>query len=76
MGEKRHNGISQVQGVIPMLSEIWIRGYRSVRKLTMPLGRINLVQGANGCGKSNLYNAIHLLASAASGELARAICAE
>ena len=59
-----------------MLSEIWIRGYRSVRKLSMPLGRINLVQGANGCGKSNLYNAIHLLASAASGELARAICAE
>lgn len=59
-----------------MLSEIWIRGYRSVRKLAMPLGRINLVQGANGCGKSNLYNAIHLLASAATGELASAICAE
>ncbi|TDP12368.1 putative ATPase [Enterobacter sp. AG326] len=59
-----------------MLNKIWIRGYRSVRKLTMPLGRINLVKGKNGCGKSNLYNAIHLLASAANGQLAHAICAE
>lgn len=59
-----------------MLSEIWIRGYRSVRKLAIPLGKINVVKGANGCGKSNLYSAIRLLASAANGELASAICAE
>lgn len=59
-----------------MLKEVWIQGYRSVRKFVMPLGRINLVQGPNGCGKSNLYNAIQLLASAASGDFARAICAE
>ncbi|EGC4270886.1 AAA family ATPase [Salmonella enterica] len=59
-----------------MLNEVWIQGYRSVRKFIMPLKRINLVQGANGCGKSNLYNAIHLLASAATGDLAKSICAE
>lgn len=59
-----------------MLNKVWIQGYRSIRKFVMPIGRINLVQGNNGCGKSNLYNAMHLLASSASWNLAKVISAD
>lgn len=58
------------------VTELRIKGYRSIRELTLPLKRANIVVGANGCGKSNLYQAIGLLRAAASGRLARALLDE
>ena len=53
-----------------------IEGYRSIQKLDIELGQINVITGGNGCGKSNLYKAIHLLAQAANGTLARTLALE
>lgn len=41
-----------------MLTTLAISNYRSIRDLVMPLGALNLVTGANGSGKSNLYRAL------------------
>jgi predicted ATPase len=59
-----------------MLSTISVSGYRSLVDLVMPLGRLNVVAGANGSGKSNLYRALQLLAAAASGGTVGRIAAE
>lgn len=53
-----------------------IEGYRSIQKLTLELGSINVITGHNGCGKSNLYRAIYLLSQAASGNLACSLVEE
>jgi len=45
-----------------MLSTLAVAGYRSLRELIVPLGKLNLVTGPNGSGKSNLYRALRLLA--------------
>lgn len=51
-------------------------GYRSLRQLTVPLGALTVVCGANGCGKSNLYRSLGLIAAAARGDLVSALAAE
>lgn len=56
--------------------ELEVTGYRSIRKLRLPLGQVNVLTGPNGCGKSNLYNALYLLARAADGELACTLASE
>jgi predicted ATPase len=48
-----------------MLTKIAVENYRSIQRLVIPLGRLNVVIGPNGSGKSNLYRALRLLASAA-----------
>ena len=48
-----------------MIETLAISGYRSLRNLTLPLARLNLVTGANGSGKSSLYRALRLLGDAA-----------
>ncbi|MDI1466101.1 AAA family ATPase [Catellatospora sp. KI3] len=54
-----------------MLNVLAVEGYRSLRRLILPLGRLNVVTGANGSGKSSLYRALRLLAdSARSGAVA------
>jgi excinuclease UvrABC ATPase subunit len=40
-----------------MLTTLAVANYRSIRALVVPLGRLNLITGANGSGKSNLYRA-------------------
>lgn len=55
------------------VTELRIEGYRSVRALNLPLKRANIIVGPNGCGKSNLYQAIALLRHAAAGTLAKAL---
>ncbi|WP_194835357.1 AAA family ATPase [Nocardia sp. XZ_19_369] len=45
-----------------MLRTLAIENYRSLRQLAMPLGRLNVVTGANGSGKSSLYRTLRLLA--------------
>ena len=58
------------------LTEIRVAGYRSVRDLRIELSPINVLTGPNGCGKSNLYNSLLLVARAAQGEFARAMAEE
>lgn len=59
-----------------MIQYIHIQNFRSVRDIELELGPLNIVFGPNGCGKSNIYNAIHLLTAAADGRLSGFISAE
>ena len=59
-----------------MLTDIDIKGYRSVRKLRFPLRRLTVLIGGNGVGKTNLYRSIELLHAAARGTLADEIARE
>jgi hypothetical protein len=45
-----------------MLETVAIRGYRSLREVTLPLGRLSIVTGENGALKSSRYRALRLLA--------------
>jgi predicted ATPase len=58
------------------IEAVQIAGYRSIRLIAMPLSRVNVLVGPNGCGKTNLYRALYLLARAAEGQLARTLAAE
>lgn len=62
--------------IAPMLDTLAVSGYRSLRSLVMPLGRLNLVTGANGSGKSNVYRALRLLAETAQGGVVAALSRE
>jgi predicted ATPase len=52
-----------------VIKTLAISNYRSIKELVVPLGRLNLVTGANGSGKTNLYRALRLLADTAHGGL-------
>lgn len=58
------------------VTDFQVDGYRSLRSVWMRMKRVNVVVGANGCGKSNLYKALHLVAAAASGEFSRSLAQE
>jgi predicted ATPase len=59
-----------------MLSAIAIYNYRSLRDLVIPLRKLNVVTGANGSGKSNLYRALRLLAEIAQGRVISSLARE
>lgn len=59
-----------------ILRELWVSGYRSIRQLRLRLGRVNVLVGPNGCGKSNLHRSMYLLTAAARGEFARTLAEE
>jgi len=52
-----------------MLTSLAVSGFRSIRDLVVPLHGLDIVTGANGSGKSNLYRALRLLASAGDGSV-------
>ncbi|MEP6880477.1 MAG: AAA family ATPase [Dokdonella sp.] len=59
-----------------MLMTLAVANYRSLHNLVVPLSSLNLVTGGNGCGKSNLYRALRLLAETAQGGVVAALARE
>ncbi|MGB3621441.1 AAA family ATPase [Ketobacter sp. MCCC 1A13808] len=59
-----------------MIETFAIANYRSLRDVVTPLSQLNVVTGANGSGKSNLYKALRLLAESASGSMINALAKE
>lgn len=59
-----------------MLSTLAIANYRSLRQLSVPLGRLTVVTGPNGSGKSSVYRALRLLAGIAQGGVIRSLVRE
>jgi predicted ATPase len=59
-----------------MLTALAISNYRSLRKLVVPLQRLNVITGANGSGKSSLYRALRLLADTAQGRVIPSLARE
>jgi predicted ATPase len=59
-----------------MLHTLAVANYRSINSLVLPLGQLNLITGANGSGKSNLYRALRLLAETAQGGVVNALARE
>ena len=59
-----------------MLTTLAIANYRSIQDLTIALGQLNVITGANGSGKSNVYRSLRLLAEAAQGRIVSALARE
>lgn len=59
-----------------MLHTLAVENYRSLRSIVVPLGKLNVIQGANGSGKSNLYKALRLLADTAVGGVVSSLARE
>ncbi|WP_058988077.1 AAA family ATPase [Acetobacter senegalensis] len=52
-----------------MINNITIKNYKSINKIDLDLGRINVFIGENGSGKSNILEAIALAGAAESNKL-------
>ena len=59
-----------------MLTTLAVANYRSLRQFVAPLTSLNLVTGANGSGKSNVYRALRLLAETAQGGVVSSLARE
>lgn len=54
---------------IVMIKQITIQNYKSVVSASFPLSTFNVMIGANGCGKSNILEAIAIAAASSSNKL-------
>ena len=52
-----------------MITEIKIENFKSLHELTLDVGRFNILIGENGSGKSNILEAITLVAAAEANKL-------
>ncbi|MGH6614070.1 AAA family ATPase [Sphingomonas sp.] len=59
-----------------MIHTLAVSGYRSLRDVTLALGDVTVVTGANGSGKSSLYRALRLLSDVAQGRVIASLAAE
>ncbi len=59
-----------------MLEALAVQNYRTLRDFVIPLGPLNLITGANGSGKSNIYKALRLLAETAQGGVIASLARE
>jgi predicted ATPase len=59
-----------------MIKTIAIHGYRTLRELRLGLSKINIIEGANGSGKTNIYRALRLIVDAAEGRLVQSLARE
>lgn len=56
---------------IYMLEHLTIKNYKSIKELSFKPGRVNVFIGENGCGKSNILEAIALAGAADADKLDR-----
>ena len=56
-------------GEIMAIQELQVQGFRSLRDVKWQPGRLNLLVGPNGGGKSNVLRCLELISHAARGEL-------
>jgi len=63
-GEARHSS-----GHRPTLASVTIKDFKSLHDVTVELGHLNVLIGANGSGKSNLLESIGVIGAAASGRI-------
>src|SRR3954449_11623959 len=73
---RRSSAVAAADYGDPVLQTIAVEGYRSLRSLVVPLGRLTVVTGANGSGKSSLYRVLRLLSATAHGDAVRALAGE
>ena len=59
-----------------VVSQVRAAGYRSLRSIRFPVERLSVFKGANGTGKTNLYQALQLLQASAAGNLSHELAAE
>ncbi|OCX25550.1 AAA family ATPase [Pseudomonas graminis] len=59
-----------------MIKTLAVENYRSIRNLVLPLSNLNVITGANGSGKSNLFKALRLLAEIYDGGVTKAVAME
>src|SRR6267142_200332 len=52
-----------------MIRKVRVENYKSLPDLTLDLGRVTVLIGANGSGKSNILEAIALASAAAQNKL-------
>lgn len=52
-----------------MIDKIQIKNFKSIVDLTFDLGRFNVIIGANGCGKTNILEAITFASAASQDKL-------
>lgn len=52
-----------------MIQTISIENYKSIQTLTLDLGRVTVLIGENGSGKSNILEAVALGAASATDKL-------
>lgn len=43
-----------------MIEQVLIKNYKSIKELSLPLGRLNVLIGSNGIGKSNFISFFEL----------------
>jgi len=53
----------------PLIREIEIEGFKSIERLKLELGRVTVLIGENGCGKSNILEAIAFASAACTERL-------
>lgn len=54
-----------------MITQIRLRNFKSFREAAVPLGRFTIILGANGAGKSNLFDALRFLRAIGQGRSVR-----
>jgi len=59
-----------------VITALAVENYRSLRRLVLAMGRLNVVTGPNGSGKSSLYRALRLLAESARNGAVAALARE
>jgi predicted ATPase len=68
--------VRTLRRIFSVLTTLAIANYRSIRQMVLPLGQLNVVTGANGSGKSNLYKSLRLLCDTARGGVVATLARE